>query len=251
MNKKDEQLLASLFAQIEEAWSNERNSMLVERLAINYPEHSDELFAFLELLFFADLEGEALLETAQIKEDAERSKNWLEREGYNLAASIAKAENDRRVNSTSPSTPPFVSNQSSTLGEHNEHLMGVSCIGEVVSHSITFLIAMKKETGKRGTELANLLGVTYPFLLEASRYPAVLPRRAKCTFVDLAEQRCGVSSQICWQAFENRPIELRIAKHRTKSLPEALPDYINIVKRSGMDEGQQKFWLSMLNEEEG
>ena len=250
MNNKDEKLLASLCAQIEEAWVNNRNSK-VERLAIDYPEHADELFTFLELLFFADLEGEALLETAQIKEDAERSKNWLEREGYNLAASIAKAENERRVSSTSPPSPAFISNQSNTLGENNEYLMSFSCRDERVSNSITFLIMMKKETGKRGTELANLLGVTYPFLLEASRYPAVLPRRAKCIFVDLAEQRCGVSSQICWQAFENRPIELRIAKHRTGSLPEALPDYVDIVKRSGMDEGQQKFWLSMLNEEEG
>jgi hypothetical protein len=252
MYKKGEKFLTSLCAQIEEAWLNDRNSNLAERLAVDYPEHADELFAFLELLLFADLDGEALLETTQIRADAEQSKDWLEREGYDLAASIAKAENDKRWSSTITPAPVLALNASNTLGENNEHLISVSSTprGGGILTNTTFLIAMKKETGKRGTEVANLLGVTYPFLLEASRYPTILPRRAKCELVDLAEQRCGVSSQISWQAFENRPIELRIAKHRTRSLPGDLPSYVDIVQRSGMNEEQQRFWLSMFSEDE-
>ena len=80
--------LDELLAQTERAWLDRRDAGTVDRLAAEHPEHAEELYAFFSGLVFGDVEGAVPGELAQ--EAVERTRAWLDEEGFERAREAAR-----------------------------------------------------------------------------------------------------------------------------------------------------------------
>lgn len=76
-----------LCIEIEGAWAEQRNPRRVDELAAAYPVYAEELYDFFAVLIEAELDIAYSVE--ELERSAARTSDWLEREGYALAVSIA------------------------------------------------------------------------------------------------------------------------------------------------------------------
>lgn len=81
------QPLDDLLAETERAWLDRRDAGVVDRLAAEHPEHAEELYAFFSGLVFGEDEGAVPEELA--RQAAERTRSWLDDEGFERAREAA------------------------------------------------------------------------------------------------------------------------------------------------------------------
>lgn len=79
--------LDELLAATERAWIDRRDAAVVDRLAAEHPEHAEELYAFFSGLVFGDDEAAVPGEVA--RQAAERTRTWLDDEGFERAREAA------------------------------------------------------------------------------------------------------------------------------------------------------------------
>jgi hypothetical protein len=211
-DSKDDELLAELRVQIERAWNAGRNDALVDRLAGEHPELAEELY-----LFFADVVAMTLEPNDPRPELAtadDRTRKWLESEGYRR---VAEAYQESKA--------------STTLTPTGRSLLG-----------------MLKDTTHRSTNaLAASLEISSAFLLDLSQHAELVPETARLELARRVEKSWGISQANTLLTLRQPPdtAPRQRAASRSAVYQPSETTYEAMVRRSGLDDRKQRYWLSL------
>jgi len=225
--KINDELLAALREEIERAWMERGDYSVVDRLAAANPELAEKLY-----LFFATVvDAPDLLDRhrPELASSAKRTRDWLEKEGFALAARGAAAE---RTTERTPSE------------EQRKTADGSQTRGD------TFVGLLRKLTGDDPKKIAAELMITSDFLVDLSSNARVLPMKARCELAKRAEKAWGagerpVLASFEWQDVGVAPLEFRRAASRRGAYAPKSLTYEELVQRSSMDDEQKRYWLTL------
>jgi hypothetical protein len=111
------------------------------------------------------------------------------------------------------------------------------------------LLLLRQRTQMKASAIAERLEITVTFLSDLSSHSNVIPFRPRATFAELAEERLpGVKRREVLGSFEYN-LSQPVAAFRDSPFREEKIDYEKIVRRSDMSEEQQRYWLSLAEEE--
>lgn len=218
---KDDRLF-DLMEEIERAWTARRDTTVVHQLAAKHPDIAEELY-----LFFADVAGapEALDDKPErLGPIAQRIQEWVESEGFGLAAAARSSpiettqESDRRP--AQPAAP--------------------------VPKVRSFLGLLKESTHEGTEELAAALDITQDFLADLSVHATVLSNKARLELAKRAHKARGIDEKLLLLSLEPTPTSpLQRAASRDKAYSGTTLTYEELVNRSQLDPQQKRFWLGL------
>jgi len=224
----DRDLLGQLLAQIERAWVDRHDRMLVYELSERHPELRDQLYEFFEDLVLGptnDINSEY-----EVAED--RIHQWLQTTGIEIARSAAQQEWATRATNRSTTSPNLETKEETALEKTNEPL--------------TFLVFLRRRVGKSLSELAESLpNMTTEFLVLISRHPGLLPRQIKQEFAQLVEERWQISPTDSFTYLAGEPQILRAAS-RQKPFKGEPTSFQELLDRAKLTVEQKTFWLNLM-----
>jgi hypothetical protein len=155
-----------------------------------------------------------------LKKADDRMLTWLESEGFGKIAHARQAAKE----STTPVPVPTPSIQGQNL--------------------VAFL---KARTHESMDSLAWALGITSRFLLDVSDHPATVPEKARLELAHRAEHKWSIARLETLRVMQRPTSELpmRRAASRSKPFTSRSVSYEGLVRRSGLDDEQKNFWLSL------
>lgn len=107
----------------------------------------------------------------------------------------------------------------------------------------------RERTKLKPRAIAKALGVTVTFISDVNRHVKDLPRQWLITLAGRAREALGVPEDVTMGAFD-RPFEFARAASREDAYEETCPTCEDLLRRSGMSEEQQQYWLGLIGEEE-
>ena len=213
MPSTDKPTLSRLLAEIETAWEERGDASLVERLAVEHPEHAAELFAFMDAIMEEDAELPAGAGAAAVT----NTLAWLAEEHRGPMAAEQPPE---RPNKGAGSTP--------------QDLMG-------------FLVV---ESGRGPAEIADALGDTPIELLAVfAQYPRLVAPPARRALAERVERGLGIDRRRVTAKFDESS-EFARAASRSGGYgagPKSYEDLLNIADLKGE---RRALWLR-LGEDDG
>lgn len=105
----------------------------------------------------------------------------------------------------------------------------------------------REKTSLKPRAIAEALGVTVAFVSDVNRHVKELPRRWVLALARRAEERLGVPFDVTLSAFDN-PFQFARAASRDAAYEQSCPTCEELLRRSGMDAAEQRFWLDLLAE---
>jgi hypothetical protein len=214
-NLQNVELLNRLRLDIERAWNQSEDDEMVHVLARKHPELSEDLYEF-----FADIVAMSFASELAATNGEDRMTAWLESGGF---AKIAQARREAKTSST-PSTRPTPIVDATNL--------------------VAFL---KAKTRKDMDALALALGISSRFLLDLSNHSTVLPEKARLELAQRAEQQMSIARLETLRILHGlaRANPMQRAASRSAAFTPQSTTYEAIVNRSGLDNDQKRFWLSL------
>lgn len=234
----DRAMLDRLRTEIESAWVNNRDDTVVDRLATEYPEYAEALYDFFSLLI--DVELDENLESEDLTKSVDRTRIWLEQEGYRQACRIGR-EQDIEASPTSSGQTINGDAEGPVAKEISENK------ATEPSGPTSLLGHMCERTEEKPTAIAKRMDIPYPFLLLVQRYPKNVPKRAREEVASRAERAGGDRSEA--MRLLEHPSQTAIAASRDSPYPADAPTYKEMVKRSGMSQKDKKYWLAFASED--
>jgi hypothetical protein len=214
-----EERLAGLLRQIEHAWYEQPDYRLVDKLAAENPTLAKELYEFFALVVKSRREyGERRPELA---DDSKRTRSWLEREGFAIAAAVRRGA------------------QSTTTGEE-----ATATPTEAAAPSpASFIATLKKLTGETSLNtLAAELDIPPQFLVLVSEHSEALTPGARTELVERATRKRKIAPAILSESLSGGHFQL--AASRDTPIQQGTLTYEQLVKRAKMDKAVEEFWLS-------
>ena len=224
--------LSELLAQVERAWFDNHDRMLIYTLGDEYPEFRDELFQFFEDLVL----GSEKPANQDMLEVEERVHNWLQSTGLEIAEAAAVQEWAKRVTSA-----PTSSSAATSLGDG----AAVEKVSSGEGKTQTFLMFLRRRLGQKLPELAKSLpNVTTEFLVLVSRHPNLVPEQAKQTFAHFVEERWRIPVKETFAYMAGEPRILRAAS-RSKPFENEPSSFQELLERANLTAEQKTFWLKL------
>jgi hypothetical protein len=210
--------LAGLFRQIELAWYERPDYRLVDKLATDNPTLAKELYEFFALVVKSRREyGRRRPELA---EDSKRTRDWLEREGFAVAAVARRGA--QCTTTGDEATPTEAANAPSPA---------------------SFVATLKKLTGEASLSvLAAELDLAPQFLVLVSEHSKALTLGARTELVERASRKCKIAPTILSESLSGGQFQL--AASRNTPIRQGTLTYEQLVKRAKMDKAAEEFWLS-------
>lgn len=228
----DRDLLANLLGQIERAWIDRHDRMLVYKLSEKHPEFRDELYEFFEDLILGPSDDVK----KGIEEAEERVDQWLQSSGLDIAKAAAMQEWGKRVTSGSTSSAAATSLDNETAVE--KVLMGEG-------KTQTFLMFLRRRLGQKLPELAKSLPhVTTEFLVLVSRHPTLVPEQAKQAFAQFVEECWRIPVKETFVYLAGEPRILRAAS-RSEPFGNEPSSFQELLERANLNAEQKMFWLKL------
>ncbi len=228
----DRDLLAELLGQIERAWVDRHDRMLVYELSEKHPEFRDQLYEFFEDLVLGPSKDDSI----EIEEAEERVHHWLQSSGLDIAKAAAAQEWAMRVTSDPTSSPAATSADD-----------GIS-VEKVVAgqgKTETFLVFLRRRLGQKLPELAKSLpNVTTEFLVLVSRHPNLVPDQVKQTFARYVEERWRIPMKESFVYLAREPTILRAAS-RSQPFENEPASFQELLERGKLNAEQKTFWLKL------
>jgi hypothetical protein len=110
--------------------------------------------------------------------------------------------------------------------------------------SLPLLPRLRRITGLKATTIAEKMGTPVTFLSDLSSHPNVIPFRARKEFARRAANNLpGVTERNVLDSFEHG-LSQQAAAFRDTPFPEEEIDFEKIVRRSDMNDEEQRYWLS-------
>jgi hypothetical protein len=215
MPSMNEPVLTSLFAQIEHEWEERGDTELVEKLAEQYPQYADDLFAFFDAILSEDDELPAGAGAAAVRDTLE----WLKEEHAAARAERAAAPS-AAMNASGPSPP--------------QDLLGFLC----------------SETNKAPRAVAaEMEDTTVELLLKFSEYPQLVPAGARRAVALRAHRGLGVDPEKIRRKFDD-PTHFAMAASRTGAYGTAPATYEELLDRAALSPDLRARWLAFARDVE-
>lgn len=97
--------------------------------------------------------------------------------------------------------------------------------------------------------IAEALGVTVTFISDVNRHAKDVPRRWVITLARRAWEALGVPEEVTLRAFDS-PFQFARASSRDEAYERQCPTCEELLRRSGLGEEEQQFWLGLLGGDE-
>jgi hypothetical protein len=215
-----EEPLTALLRQIEMAWYEQPDYRLVDKLAAENPTLAKELYEFFALVVKSRREyGKRRPELA---EDSKRTRDWLEREGFAIAAASRRGAQTTTTGEKATATPAEAAK---------------------APPPASFVATLKKLTGETSLNaLAAELDITPQFLVLVSEHSEVLTTAARTELVERATRKRKIAPAIVSESLSGG--QFRLAASRDTPIQQGTLTYEQLVKRAKMGTAAEKFWLS-------
>lgn len=231
-SNSDHDLLTELLGQIERAWVDRHDRMLVYELSEKHPEFRDHLYEFFEDLVL----GPSKEVSREIEEAEERIHQWLQSSGLDIAKAAAAQEWAMRVTSDQTSSPTETSIDTGAAVEKVVAGQG---------KTETFLMFLRRRLRQRLPELAKSLpNVTTEFLVLVSRHPNLVPDQVKQTFAQHVEERWRIPMKETFVYLAGEPRILRAAS-RSQPFENEPSSFQELLERANLKAEQKAFWLKL------
>jgi hypothetical protein len=111
--------------------------------------------------------------------------------------------------------------------------------------SLPLLARLRQITRLKATAIAEKMGMSVPFLSDLSSHPNIIPFGARKELaLRAANNLPGVSERDVLESFGFGAFQ-QAAAYRDTPFPEEEVSFEKIVRRSDMNEEQQRYWLSL------
>ena len=209
MPSANERVLNTLFAQIECAWEEHGDTELVEKLADQYPEYAEDLFAFFSAILSDDDELPAGAGAAAVRD----TMTWLAEE-HAAARPERVAAPAPSLGASGPSPP--------------QDLLGFLC----------------NETGKPPLVVVSGMEDTTPELLDLfSRYPHIVPSGARRAVALRAYRGHGVDPAKVRRKFDE-VAPFAMAASRTGAYGAVPASFEELLDRAALPADLRARWLA-------
>jgi hypothetical protein len=227
--RNNDERLAAFREEIERAWMERGDYSVVDRLAAANQDLAEKLY-----LFFATVvDAPDLLDRRQpeLADSARRTREWLEREGFALAARVVQEE--RAAETTTPENERPVADGPPTRRG-------------------TFVGLLRRLTGADPERLAAKLDITQDFLVDLSANVRVLPTKARGELAKRAGKAWGadrarVLASLGEPDVRTAAAEFRRAASRSDAYAMTTLTYEQLVQRSSMDAKRKRYWLKFAD----
>jgi hypothetical protein len=224
----NQELLSNLCSQIERAWVDDHNRLLVYELGQKHPEFRDELYEFFEDLVLGP--GTA---TIEIEEAENRVDQWLQASSLEILRTAAAKELAMRV--TTGATSSAVSDNNETTVEE-----------KVAGKNENFQLFLRRRLHKKLVDLVvSWPNVTTEYLVLVSRHTALVPERVKETIARYVEERWQIPIRESLKYLDAEQTVLRAAS-RKQSFEKEPSDFQELLERAGLSAEQKSFWLKLM-----
>jgi hypothetical protein len=230
MNRaSDNDILERLLAEIDRAWTDNKDRGIVYRLSREYPQFEDELHEFFRDLIFG-LEEEADDDVRRAEESVHR---WIMTTGLDVA----------HTTRGTVSTPPTTTDHSDAL-RGTGFSEGATEVKKSSASGDTWVAFLRRETKLRLPELAAALPhVTTEYLVLVSRHPTIVPSSVKEELAASTERRFGVSKQDSLRYLSDSPRLMRAAS-RPRPFENDPSTFNDLLDRSALGLAERAFWLN-------
>lgn len=226
------ELLSTLCSQIERAWFDHHNRLLVYELSQKYPEFRDELFEFFEDLVLGP--DTATIET---EEAEDRVDQWLQASGLEITRTAAAKEWAMRA-TTGPTSSAVADNKETTVTE--EKVAGKN-------ENENFQVFLRRQLHQKLVDLvASWPNVTAEYLVLISRHTALVPERVKEDIARYVEERWQIPIGESLTYLSAEPTALRAA-YRSQPYEQDPSNFQELLERAGLSAEQKSFWLKLTN----
>lgn len=223
-------LLSQLFAQIERAWLDDHDRMLVYRLSEQHPEFREQLYEFFEDIVL----GPERHPSREMLEAEKRVSEWLVSSGLDMG--IAAATESRSSTTTTTDQSP-----SSALS-HTERSGSGTPRSAPTTKTDNWLIFLRRRTKQTVPGLTNELEhVTTEYLVLVSRHPNVVPMSVRKHLAEDVERawRIPVQESLDYLA---RPPRVQRAASRSRPFDKDPETFEEILDRSALTPEQKAYW---------
>ncbi|HJP92250.1 MAG TPA: hypothetical protein VJ875_09865 [Pyrinomonadaceae bacterium] len=225
------ELLSNLCSQIERAWVDDRNRLLVYELGQKHPEFCDELYEFFEDLVLGP--GGA---TIEIEEAEDRVDQWLQASSLEILRTAAAKEWAMRV--TTGATSSAVSDDNETTVTE-EKVAGKN-------ENENFQLFLRRRLHQKLVDLVvSWPNVTTEYLVLISRHTALVPERVKETIARYVEKRWQIPIRESLIYLDAERTVLRAAS-RKQPFEKDPSDFQELLERAGLSAEQKSFWLKLM-----
>ena len=222
------ELLSNLCSQIERAWVDDHNRLLVYELGLKHPEFRDELYEFFEDLVLGP--GTA---TIEIEEAEDRVDQWLQASSLEILRTAAAKELAMRV--TTGATSSAVSDNNETTVEE-----------KVAGKNENFQLFLRRRLHQKLVDLVvSWPNVTTEYLVLVSRHTALVPERVKETIARYVEERWQIPIRESLKYLDAEQTVLRAAS-RKQSFEKEPSDFQELLERAALSAEQKSFWLKLM-----
>lgn len=225
--------LEQLCARIETAWQRERDDQLVDRLADQHPRFKDELYDFFALLLDNEL-GEPLPPEAAAP-SVERTRQWLESEGFAQAKGATQRTKQNTSSTASRSTTPVekastVKGSDKSTEEDDADLMGI-----LVNHT-----GLTPEKITSDNDIPDVVMVYFEDHYIFTPVPVreeIIDRFARKYSLDKSRLRRAASRGL--------RAEAKVAAFRKTPYPPGVPSFAEQIERSSLPKKVKEYWLDL------
>ncbi|HEX9929517.1 MAG TPA: DUF2442 domain-containing protein [Pyrinomonadaceae bacterium] len=240
------ELFESLCAQIEVAWGVRRDATLVELIAAEYPQYSADLYDFFALLVESEL---AAPESEGFRQSAEKIKDWLQSEGFEIAREIAREQRNQTLKAT-----PIQSTESEAQLSENENQNEERHKTNQLSQPLGYIGLAQKQTGLEVEEIEKRMGVPALVIKFTQRQPSNKLRPIRREIIKRGK-RIGIEESEGEEAlnFQIQRAAKRGVKKKSlvsKSVTEQFKELIEQIPVSKMSNEEKDYWIKLSHDEE-
>lgn len=229
----DDSVFVGLCAELESTWFAERDTSVVDRLALANPTYSGELYEFFGQLIDATL-GEG---NEGVAEAALAARAWLQAEGFEIARKIAEENNRTLTTTTTP--PPVDPNRSVAEGKSARPEAGP------VAKVLPFPSFIMQRTGISEKEAYQRMDIPDDLVFVLQLQGPGKQQKIRNEIAGRAE-KIGIGRREALDSLEQQ--FARAARDRSEGPP---PTFREQLASLDMSDGQRDYWLSLADEEEG
>lgn len=224
--------LEQLCARIETAWLQQRDYQLVDQLADQCPQFKDELYDFFTLL--VDSELDEPLPSGVAAQSIERTKQWLESEGFAQAKGAAQTTKQKSSSTSNhPATPveKSVSNEPDKNADDNDAIL----MGLLTDH-----------TGLTLEKIASDNDIPDVVMVYVEDHYDLTPIPVQEEIIDRFSRRYGLDkNRLRRAASYSSRAEAKVAAFRKSPYPPGVPSFIEMIERSDLPKKVKEYWLDL------
>jgi len=227
--------LDRLYAELETVWNDTRDAAIVDRLAAKHPQNSSELYDYFALL----IESQLGSEQAEVERSAQKTREWLEAEGFRAAHEIAGSLRSTTTTTPDPDeggTPGSPAGEMSIPAPNESQPPGG---GKVLS----FAVYARSKAGLTPLQSAERMDVPVPVLLMVENEP---PDAQLGIRREIADRSVAADLDPEESYKSLRAPQQRAALNKSTGPPKSFRKRLANV---GLTPEQLEFWLSLADEE--